>query len=123
MILYGNIEIAGEGREVTYILSVGLDFDKGDKRFMSCLAASRNYGMIDETYEFEWDNDEYIYNTLYKEVIIPWVDEKKVINPDEFASTLKQEGIHLDDFPIIKKMFEKAEEFNFFQEVKETKNE
>lgn len=118
MNFYGNIEIVMEGKELTYVLSVGIDFEKGDKKYMPSFAASKNYGDVAEKNEFFWDNDDYLKDVLYERVVIPWVNDGKILEPYDFAEFVKQNGVNIEDLTLIKLGFDKAIEMGFFENVK-----
>ena len=115
--IYGNIELEAELENGnTAVLSAGIDLQENDKKYMPSLALYTNRGHSNESIVFVWDNDEYLYNVLYKEVLAPWADGRSIVNTKEFAEIIN-EGLHIDEFPKLKFIFDKAIEFGFFEEV------
>lgn len=111
---YGNIEIVMEGKRMIYVLSVGIDFEKNDIKYMPSLSLYESYGDLNQKNVFIWDNEDYLYNIFYKEVILPWVDNEEIKNKDEFVNFIKEDGVNIEDFKILKKGFDKAVEMKFF---------
>jgi hypothetical protein len=116
--IYGTVELILEGKEISYVLSALLELDKpGEKKAMTSLAFYKNYGQISEESLEVWDNDIYLYNTLYKNILLPWVNEKTVSDGQEFGSLFQIKGVQIDDFKQLKELFDKAIELGFFNNV------
>jgi hypothetical protein len=116
-----NIEIIREGKNITYVLSAGVDLEDNNRKFMPTLAFITDYGLTYENYVEIWDNDGYIYARLF-DVLLPWVDERKIENAELFAEFLKVPGVDLEDFPFIVELIQKGIEFGFFEDCVKTKN-
>ena len=117
----GNISLQYEGKELAYVLDVGLDIEK-ETNYMVSLSFMENHGMIDEKLIDLWDNDNYLMEILYEGVIIPWEENKSIPNSEAFAELLQVKGVKLDDFAGIKLLIDKGIELDFFQEYYERKN-
>lgn len=101
----------------TLILSALISIRTDDKKSMPCLSLYENYGsLVGEKNIFMWDNDGYLYNTLYKKVLVPWVENNEISNPKQFSEVIV-EGIHLDEFAKLKFIFDKAIQHGFFEEL------
>lgn len=115
--MYGNIELEVDLEDCrSLVLSVGIDIEKNNEKYMPSLSMYTNRGHIDEKIVFIWDNDEYLYNILYKTVLIPWVDNNHIVDAKEFSEVIAA-GIHLHEFAELKKIFDKAIEFEFFNHL------
>ena len=112
--IIGNTELAFEADDMSYVISALLDM-KTNKYSMPSLAFTKEYGMIYEKYEAIWDNDTYLIDTLYDKVLLPWVVDKTIPSPEEFAALLKIDGVKLEDFEGIYELFNKAIELKFFE--------
>ena len=110
----GNIDLAYETDLIGYELSVGIDFEK-NKYYMPSLAFIKDYGMIHQENLAFWDVEEYLYDVLYNGVLLPWVIDKSIPHPEEFANLLRIEGVRLEDFEGLYEMFNKAIEMKFFE--------
>lgn len=71
--------------------------------------------MQHESYVENWDNEVYLIETLYNNVLIPWITDKTIPSPEEFAALLKIDGVRLEDFEGIYELFNKAIELKFFE--------
>ena len=116
--MFGHIEFQFQLKNGnSLVLSALIDISAGDIKCMSCLSLYENYGsLVDEKNIFMWDNDEYLYNTLYKKVLVPWVENNEILDPKEFSEAI-DEGIHRDEFAKLKFIFDKAIQNGFFEEV------
>ena len=117
-----NIEIIREGKNITYVLSAGIDLEKDNNKFMPVLSFVKDYGYTYEKYIETWDNDGYIYARLF-DVLLPWIKEKKIENPELFAEFLSIPGVALEDFPFIAELIQKGIEFDFFEDNLKNKKE
>ena len=111
--IIGNIQIAFETELIAYELSVGIDFKK-NKYYMPCLSFIKDYGMMHEKHVEDWDNETFLYETLYNNVLLPWIIEQKIPCPEHFAELLKIDGVRLEDFQGLYDLFNKAIEMKFF---------
>jgi hypothetical protein len=117
-----NIEIIREGKNITYVLTAGVDLEDNNRKFMPILAFVQDCGLTYEKYLETWDNDGYIYARLF-DVLLPWTKEKKIENPELFAEFLNIPGVDLEDFPLIAELIQKGIEFDFFEDYLKTKKE
>jgi len=115
--LYGNIELVYRGKNISYVLSCGIDLEKDNKFFMPSLIGYKDYEKNDSESVFWWDNDEYIYNILYKKVLIPWVKDKTISHAEDFAHLINDAKADLADFEPLMVLFQRAEELNFFKDT------
>lgn len=114
---YGTVELVFEGEEISYVLSASMDLkNPGEEKAMDSLTFYKNYGMNDEECLEIWDNYHYLYHTLYKNVLVPWVDNKTINDGMDFAELIQIKGVHIDDFKELKEMFDKAIELGFLKE-------
>jgi hypothetical protein len=120
--MHSNIEIIREGKNITYVLSAGIDLEKHNRKFMPTLALVKDYGFKDEKYIEIWDNEHYVYDTLFN-VLLPWVKDKRIKNPEDFAMLLSVNGVDLEDFPLLVELIQKGIEFGFFEEIVKNKKE
>jgi hypothetical protein len=117
----GNIELDYEGEKITYVLSVGIDVYKNTK-YMPSLSFYENYGMIEgEKMLSIWDNDNYLIETLLPKVLVPWIENKSIIDTENFAELLQVKGVVIYDFPYIKELLDKGIEMGFFEEYSHKK--
>ena len=112
--IIGNIDLAYQTDLIGYELSVGIDFEK-NKYYMPALSFVKDYGMIHEECLYTWDNEDYLIDTLYSNVLLPWVVSKEIPCPEEFANLLRIEGVRLEDFEGLYELFNKAIEMKFFE--------
>lgn len=116
IVLHGHIDISYEGELVTYIISSIIDMKSGNLS-MTNLDFYKNYGnIISEKWLGGWDNDEYLIDNLYNNVLIPWTHSHEITSPKEFAELIKIEGVSIDDFEGLKVLFDKAIEMKMFDE-------
>lgn len=115
-----NIEIIVEGKNITYVLSAGIDLEDDNRKYMPTLALVKDYGFKDEKYIEIWDNEHYVYETLFN-VLLPWVKDKRIKNPEDFAMLLTVKGVDIEDFPLLAELIQKGIEFDFFEDI--VKNE
>jgi hypothetical protein len=116
-----NIEIIKEGKNISYVLTAGVDLEDNNRKFMPILAFVQDCGFTYEKYLETWDNDGYIYARLF-DVLLPWVNERKIENAELFAEFLNIPGVDLEDFPFIAELIQKGIEFEFFEDCVKTKN-
>lgn len=103
--IIGNFELTFEGKNISYTLSALYDVEK-DKYEMPSLSFIENEGERDEKYIAIWDNDAYLAETLYKNVLVPWVVEKKIEDGEQFAALIKLEGVSIEDLGGLCELFE-----------------
>ncbi len=114
---YGTVELILDGEEISYVLSAIIDLENpGEDKAMESLSFCKNYGTKDEETVDVWDNDHYLYHTLYKNVLVPWVDNKTINDGMEFAQLIQVKGVHIDDFKELKELFDKAIELGFLKD-------
>jgi hypothetical protein len=116
-----NIEIIREGKNITYVLTAGVDLEDNNRKFMPILAFVQDCGLTYEKYLETWDNDGYIYARLF-DVLLPWVNERKIENAELFAEFLNIPGVDLEDLPFIAELIQKGIEFGFFEDCVKNKN-
>jgi hypothetical protein len=116
-----NIEIIREGKNISYVLTAGVDLEDNNRKFMPILAFVQDCGFTYEKYLETWDNDGYIYARLF-DVLLPWTKEKKIEKPELFAEFLSIPGVDLEDFPFIAELIQKGIEFGFFEDCVKNKN-
>lgn len=112
--IIGNTDLVFETENIAYVVSALLDTNTMKYSYTS-LAFIQDYGMIDEKYIEDWDNNTYLIETLYSMVLLPWNVDKTIPSPEEFAALLKIDGVHLEDFEGIYELFNKAIEIKFFE--------
>ena len=112
--IIGSIELAYETDLIGYELSVGIDIEK-NKYYMPSLSFKKDYGYIHESTLACWDNENYLIETLYSMVLLPWVVDKSIPAPEDFANLLRIEGVRLEDFQGLYELFNKAIEMKFFE--------
>jgi len=110
----GTIELTVETEKITYVLSAFLNLNEGYKKETPSLGFYKDYKGTDQECMDEWDSEHYIYNTLYKKVLIPWVSNKEIISGEDFANFVQISGVSLNDFEDLIELFERAEELGFF---------
>ena len=105
--IIGNFELIFEGKDISYVLSALYDIDK-DEYEMPSLSFIENEGERDEKYVAIWDNDAYLVETLYKNILVPWVVEKKIEDGQQFADLIKLQGVSIDDLEGLCKLLEEG---------------
>lgn len=103
----GNFELVFGGKNISYVLSALYDVDKNEYK-MPSLSFVEDEGHLDEKCSEFWDGEEYLVNTLYKKVLVPWVVEKKIEDGEEFAGLIKVEGVSIDDLEGLCKLMEEG---------------
>lgn len=106
----GSSELYYKGNSITYVIDALLNKDLSGYEMVS-LAFCKDYGHLDQKEIEFWDNDDYLKNELYKQVLEPWVKDKTIPNSEEFTELLKIEGVSLEDFEGIYELFNKAAKF------------
>lgn len=112
--IIGNIELAFETELIAYQISALLDVETMKYSYAS-LAFIKDYGMTHESYVENWDNEDFLIETLYENVLTPWIVDKSIPSPEDFAALLKIDGVRLEDFEGIYELFNKAIELKFFE--------
>lgn len=115
--MIANINIVYDGVEISYELSAGIDCEKDYKKYMCSLSFVKDLGTMSEKYIGIWDNEEYLMETLYKKVLVPWVESKDIPYSDDFAGLLKMKGVKLEDFEGLIELFKHAIILGFFEEL------
>ena len=105
--IIGNFELIFEGKDISYVLSALYDVEK-DECEMPSLSLVEDYGTRSEKYIAIWDNDDYLVETLYKKVLVPWVVEKKIEDGQQFADLIKTQGVSIDDLEGLCKLLEEG---------------
>ena len=105
--IVGNFELIFEGKDISYVLSALYDVEK-DECEMPSLSLVEDYGTRSEKYIAIWDNDNYLVETLYKKVLVPWVVEKKIEDGQQFADLIKLQGVSIDDLEGLCKLMEEG---------------
>ena len=105
--IVGNFELLFEGEDIAYSLSALYDIEK-DTYEMPSLSFIEDEGSRDEKYIAVWDNDNYLVETLYKKVLIPWVVEKKIEDGEEFVELIKLQGVNIKDLEGLCKLMEEG---------------
>lgn len=116
--IYGNIDLVYEGLTIGYKISVGIDLKNGYKLYMPSLTFTKRTGMIDEETIESWDNDIYLIDTLYDEVIVPWVTNRSTPNAKHFVDLTSIKGMDIEDMPGLKRLFDAAIMQGFFERRK-----
>lgn len=112
--IYGNMEFAYNGKDITYVLSVGIN--ERNEMYMPSLSFYKDYGHNDEKMIELWDDDTYLIETLLEKVLVPWEDNKRIEEAEQFAELLKVKGVSLEDFSSIKRLIENCIDNGFFGE-------
>lgn len=112
--IIGNTELAFETDDIAYVMGVGIDTKK-NKYYMPSFSFVKNYGENVQKYIEIWDNEDFLIEILYEKVLLPWVVDKSIPSPEEFAALLKIDGVRLEDFEGIYELFNKAIEMKFFE--------
>jgi len=112
----GNIELLFEGKEITYVISAGIDLKRGMKYFMPSFCFYSDYSSNNEKCIDSWDVEGYILKTFLAGVINPWVNDHSIPNPEEFATLIRIKGVHLDDFEGIQVLLNTAIDLNLFED-------
>jgi len=120
--MYAHIELVEDGKNISYVLSSGIDVEKDNRKFMCSLSFVKEYGCNSEKSIEFWDNEGYIYERLF-DVVIPWTTEKKIENAEFFTDFVKIQGMDLEDFPLIEKLLRKGIELGFFEDYLKLKKE
>ena len=105
--IIGNFELIFEGKDISYVLSALYDVEK-NKYTDTCLSFVENQGERDEKYLRIWDREEYLAETLYKQVLVPWVVEKKIEDGQQFADLIRVQGVSIDDLGGLCKLLEEG---------------
>lgn len=116
--MYGNIELVFKGKNIDYVLSVGIDLKKeGFPKYMPSLGFYEDHELIDKKSLGWWDNEVYLLETLYKGVLVPW-KENRIDNKEAFTELLTEiKGSSVEDFDGLRRLFEIAISMNFFENV------
>jgi hypothetical protein len=115
--MHGDFNLSIDGKNITYVLSVGMDIKK-NSFYMPSLSFYKDRGMLktEERIEF-WDNDTYIIETLLEKVLEPWNKNNAVENTTAFTEILQVKGVDIKDFPEIQALIEKGIEMGWFKKV------
>lgn len=112
--IIGNTDLVFETENIAYQLSTLLDTNTWKYSYVS-LDFIKDYGMTHEKYIESWDNDTFLIETLYENVLTSWIGDKSISSPEIFADLLKIDGVRLEDFEGIYELFNKAIEMKFFE--------
>jgi hypothetical protein len=117
--LFGNTDLLYEEDEIQYELSAMLHLSKekfGEYTFPS-LSFWKNKGMKTEELIEVWDNEEYLYNKLFLNVLKPFVAGMHY-NKKEFGYLKEFDYFEESHIKGLYKLFEKAVLLGFFEGVK-----
>ena len=116
--MYASIKLIEDGAgEISYVLDAMVNLEAPYKKGLPSLSFWKNHGQVFEKEIEAWDNDEYIYHTFYKKVLLPWIKNKTIEDPIEFAGVVSIPGVKLEDFDQLKLLIEKGIELGFFENV------
>ena len=110
-----DVDLFYEGEEITYSLSSLYDIEK-DEYEMTSLSFIENRGEFGEKYNAIWDNDEYLVETLYKKVLIPWVGDRKIEEGEEFSQLLKIQRVNIKDLEGLLELIEQGIKMRLLKE-------
>ena len=110
-----DVDLFYEGEEITYSLSSLYDIEK-DEYDMTSLAFVQNRGEMGEKYSAIWDREEYLVETLYKKVLIPWVGDRKIEEGEEFSQLLKIQGVNIKDLEGLLELIEQGIKMRLLKE-------
>jgi hypothetical protein len=119
--IYGNSEIYIKGKNIDYVLTVGMNIEKNEL-YMASLSFYKNYEYVYQELIEIWDNENYLIDTLYNQVLVPYVETKSIINIEGFKELVSIKEFSLDDFEAIKKLMDVGIEKGFFQEYLDKKD-
>jgi hypothetical protein len=119
--IFGNSEISIEGEFITYELSAGIRIEK-NALYMPSLSFYKDYEYVNQKVIEIWDNEDYLIDTLYNQVLVPYVGSKSLINPEAFEDLVRIKGVSLKDFEKLKVLIEVGIEKGFFQEYLDKKD-
>jgi len=120
--IYGNSEINIKGEEIDYVLTVGMNIKKNEL-YMPSLSFYKDYDYVYQKVIEIWDNENYLIDTLYNQVLVPYIENKSIPNVQAFKELVSIKGFSLDDFEVIKKLMDVGIEKGFFQEYLNKKDE
>ena len=110
--ILGHTELTANGK-VDY--SIGALLEEHHSYTMPWLEFSENKGLNNEKSLDCWDNETYLVKELYNQIIKPWVENKEVILPEEFAQLLAEEQIYIEDFQGLYDLFNRAFELKMLK--------
>jgi hypothetical protein len=119
--IYGNSEISIKGEEIDYVLTVGMNIEKNEL-YMPSLSFYKDYDYVYQKVIEIWDNENYLIDTLYNQVLIPYIETKSILNVEGFKKLVSIKGFSLKDFEVIKKLMDVGIEKGFFQEYLDKKD-
>lgn len=73
----------------------------------------KNMGMAYEEELECWDNEEWLYNILYTEILLPWKKNCEIVRIKDFKDLLKY--INITEIDNLIELFEKAIDLKFFE--------
>lgn len=119
--IYGDFTLTAHGDDIYFDLSVGYDPYK-DIYYMPSLSFIKEKGMIAaEEYLEIWDNEDYIIDTLLNKVLVPWIDENKILDSKEFAELINIDSFNMKDFKLLRELIEEGMKLGFFEEYEKRK--
>lgn len=110
-----DVDLFYEGEEITYSLSSLYDIEKDVYAYTS-LGFIENQGDLDEKCIKIWDRDDYLVETLYKKVLIPWVGDRKIEDGEEFSQLLKIQGVNIKDLEGLLELIEQGIKMRLLKE-------
>ena len=112
--IYGNAELIIEGKNISYVLAVGIDTNKVEM-YMPSLEFVKDKGFINTEKSIDfWDNDEFIIK-LYQKILIPYVNSVSGIKGKKYKKALLAiDGVVVEDLPLLHDLIKKGIEMNFF---------
>ena len=85
--IYGSADLIAEGKNISYVLSAGIDIDTG-KLYMPSLEFIKDKGFTDTEKIIDfWDNDEFIMK-LHQKILIPYVNSVSGIKGKKYKKAL-----------------------------------
>ena len=119
--IYGSADLIAEGKNISYVLSAGIDIDTG-KLYMPSLEFIKDKGFTDTEKIIDfWDNDEFIMK-LHQKILIPYVNSVSGIKGKKYKKALFDiKGVVVDDLPLLHDLIEKGIQMKFFNSYLEQK--
>lgn len=114
------MEIIYHGEKMDYVLSAGYDIERKEY-YMPSLSFYKDYGLSTEELIEGWDNDFYLIETLYNKVLMPWANDKTIIDGASFGDIIKMNGGAVNDIPSLKELIDKGIELGFFKDYYNSK--
>lgn len=116
--IWANTDLLYEEEDIQYELSALMDVSKenfGQYSYPS-LTFWRNKGMVNEKLIAVWDNEDYLYDKLFLDVLKP-LNNRVNCNMDEFRHLMDVQGVEQSHLEGLYKLFKKGIELGFFEEL------